>query len=71
MARSLDPVIVKVSLRPAPQNLRFDPPATLSEIKQSKKFEDWALVRQSRLSTMAVPEKFVEWMRKRYPAVRF
>jgi len=50
---------------------RLDPPATLSEIKQSKKFEDWALVRQSRLSTMAVPEKFVEWMRKRYPAVRF
>ena len=46
---------------------RLEPPATLAEIKQSKKFEDWALVRQGRLSTMAAPEKFVEWMRARYP----
>jgi predicted RNA-binding protein with PUA-like domain len=46
---------------------RLDPPTTLAEIKQSKKFEDWALVRQGRLSTMAAPDKFVEWMRKRYP----
>ena len=46
---------------------RLEPPTTLAEIKQSKKFEDWALVRQSRLSTMAAPEKFVEWMRRRYP----
>ena len=38
-------------------------PVTLSEIKSSKKFDDWALVRQGRLSTMAVPEKFVAWMR--------
>jgi predicted RNA-binding protein with PUA-like domain len=49
---------------------RIDPPATLSEIKQSKKFEDWALVRQGRLSTMAAPDKFVDWMRKKYPAVK-
>ena len=46
---------------------RFDPVVTLSEIKQSKLFEDWALVRQGRLSTMAAPEKFVGWMRKKYP----
>jgi len=46
---------------------RLEPPTTLAEIKASKKFEDWALVRQGRLSTMAAPEKFVEWMRKRYP----
>jgi predicted RNA-binding protein with PUA-like domain len=46
---------------------RVDPPATLAEIKQSKLFDDWALVRQGRLSTMAAPEKFVEWMRKKYP----
>ena len=46
---------------------RLDPPTTLHEIKASKLFDDWALVRQGRLSTMAVPEKFVEWMRKRYP----
>ena len=46
---------------------RVDPPLTLAEIKQSKKFDDWALVRQGRLSTMAVPEKFVEWARERVP----
>ena len=46
---------------------RLEPPTSLAEIKQSKKFEDWALVRQGRLSTMAAPAKFVEWMRARYP----
>ena len=49
---------------------RLDPPATLAEIKQSKLFADWALVRQGRLSTMAAPEPFVEWMRKRYPKAK-
>ena len=49
---------------------RLDPPVTLSEIKQSKQFEDWALVRQGRLSTMAAPEKFVEWMRKKFPKAK-
>jgi predicted RNA-binding protein with PUA-like domain len=47
---------------------RLDPPTTLAEIKQSKNFDDWALVRQGRLSTMPAPEKFVAWMRARYPA---
>jgi predicted RNA-binding protein with PUA-like domain len=46
---------------------RLDPPVTLTEIKKSGKFNDWALVRQGRLSTMAAPEKFVAWMRERYP----
>src|SRR5690349_8619406 len=46
---------------------RVDPPVFLQEIKESGKFDDWSLVRQSRLSTMPAPEKFVEWMRKRYP----
>jgi predicted RNA-binding protein with PUA-like domain len=46
---------------------RFDPPVTLREIKESKLFDDWALVRQSRLSTMAAPAAFVEWVRKRFP----
>jgi predicted RNA-binding protein with PUA-like domain len=46
---------------------RIDPPVTLGEIKQSELFDDWALVRQGRLSTMAAPEKFVQWMRKKYP----
>ena len=46
---------------------RLDPPVTLAEIKESKQFDDWALVRQGRLSTMAAPEKFVTWMRQRFP----
>ena len=46
---------------------KLEPPVTLAEVKQSKLFEEWALVRQSRLSTMAVPESFVKWTRKRYP----
>jgi len=49
---------------------RIEPPVTLAEIKQSKKFDDWALVRQGRLSTMAAPESFVEWMRKKYPKAK-
>jgi predicted RNA-binding protein with PUA-like domain len=46
---------------------RIDPPVTLAEIKQSGEFADWALVRQGRLSTMAAPQKFVQWMRRKYP----
>jgi predicted RNA-binding protein with PUA-like domain len=49
---------------------RLDPPTSLAEVKQSGKFDDWALVRQSRLSTMEAPAKFVEWMRARYPAAK-
>src|SRR5277367_4715053 len=49
---------------------RLDPPTSLAEIKQSKLFDDWALVRQGRLSTMAAPEHFVQWMRKRYPKAK-
>lgn len=48
----------------------LDPPATLAEIKGSGRFADWALVRQSRLSTMQAPAEFVEWMRERYPAAK-
>jgi predicted RNA-binding protein with PUA-like domain len=47
----------------------LDPPTTLAEVKASRLFESWALVRQSRLSTMAVPEEFVSWIRKRYLGV--
>jgi len=46
---------------------RLDPPTTLAEVNQSGRFKDWALVRQGRLSTMAAPDEFVEWMRKRHP----
>jgi len=47
--------------------LTLDSPVTLAEIKQSKMFDDWALVRQGRLSTMLVPEKFVAWVREKFP----
>jgi predicted RNA-binding protein with PUA-like domain len=46
---------------------RLEPATPLAEIKRTKKFDDWALVRQGRLSTMAAPQKFVAWMRRRYP----
>jgi predicted RNA-binding protein with PUA-like domain len=49
---------------------RIDPPVTLAEIKQSKQFDDWALVRQGRLSTMHAPETFVNWMRKKNPKAK-
>lgn len=73
--------IVRSESRPDPKNPksavvdlefagRLDPPVTLAEIKQSRQFDDWALVRQGRLSTMAAPEKFVAWMRRRYPKAR-
>lgn len=39
-------------------------PVTLAAIKQSHEFDDWALVRQGRLSTMAVPDEFIDWLRK-------
>jgi predicted RNA-binding protein with PUA-like domain len=45
---------------------RLDPPTSLTDIKASHQFDDWALVRQGRLSTMAAPDSFVEWMRDRY-----
>lgn len=46
---------------------RLTPPTTLTQIKASGRFADWALVRQSRLSTMGAPSAFVDWMRQRYP----
>ena len=49
---------------------RLDPPTPLADIKQSGLFQDWALVRQGRLSTMAAPQEFVDWMRARYPGVK-
>jgi predicted RNA-binding protein with PUA-like domain len=47
--------------------MQLDSPVTLAEVKQSKMFDDWALVRQGRLSTMVVPEEFVSWIRGKYP----
>jgi predicted RNA-binding protein with PUA-like domain len=49
----------------------LEPPTTLADVKQSGQFGDWALVRQGRLSTMEAPAEFVDWMRGRYPKVKF
>ena len=49
---------------------RLDQVVPLAEIKQSGKFNDLALVRQGRLSTMAVPEKLVAWIRERNPKAK-
>jgi len=48
---------------------RLNPPITLREIKESRLFDDWSLVRQGRLSTMAAPKAFVEWVRKKHPKI--
>lgn len=45
----------------------FEPPVSLKEIKAAGLFDDWALVRQGRLSTMAAPDAFADWMKARYP----
>ncbi len=44
---------------------RLATPITLHEIKETHQFDDWALIRQSRLSTMAVPDAFVAWLHAR------
>jgi len=44
---------------------RFNRPVSLHEIKESHLFDDWALVRQGRLSTMSVPESVVTWLKER------
>lgn len=44
---------------------KLEIPVSLKEIKESHQFDDWYLVRQGRLSTMPVPEKFVEWLKKK------
>jgi predicted RNA-binding protein with PUA-like domain len=35
---------------------------SLREIKATHLFDDWSLIRQSRLSTMSVPEAFIHWL---------
>jgi predicted RNA-binding protein with PUA-like domain len=41
-----------------------EPLVTLKQIKQTELFKNFALVKQSRLSTMLVPENFVTWFFK-------
>jgi predicted RNA-binding protein with PUA-like domain len=39
-------------------------PVTLQEVKESHLFDDWALVRQGRLSTMSAPDSFWAWLQE-------
>ncbi len=48
----------------------IDPPITLKQVKESGLFADFALVRQSRLSTMEVPEKFIDWLKPQVKGVK-
>lgn len=44
---------------------QFAQPITLREIKESHRFDDWSLVRQSRLSTMSVPDNVITWLKEK------
>jgi predicted RNA-binding protein with PUA-like domain len=59
-----DPKLAVVDLR---FRSLIDPPVTLKEIKESGDFADWALVKQSRLSTMTAPDQFVRWIKEKRP----
>jgi len=45
---------------------RVEPAVTLRQVKESGKFADFNLVRHSRLSTMDVPQTFIDWVRSEY-----
>lgn len=45
-------------------------PTTLKEVKAQPQFAEFLLVRNSRLSTMPVPDNFIDWLRGRYPKVK-
>src|SRR5579863_10668488 len=62
-----DPANPKLAVADFQFRGRIDPPVTLREIKESHLFDDWALVRQSRLSTMRAPDEFVTWMKSKRP----
>ena len=49
----------------------LDHPITLKEIKKSGLFDDWALVRQSRLSTMSAPDSFASFVRLANAKLKF
>ncbi len=42
-----------------------EPYITLSEVKQSKKFDAFALIKQGRLSIMEVPAPFITWLKQK------
>ena len=40
-------------------------PISLQQVKETRRFDHWSLIRQGRLSTMTVPEDVVIWLRDR------
>lgn len=66
-----DPKNAKLAVADLKFRCRVDPPLTLKEIKESGLFDDWSLVRQSRLSTMEAPEAFAKWLKKLRPGCNF
>jgi predicted RNA-binding protein with PUA-like domain len=44
---------------------KFEVVVSLEEIKGSHKFDDWALVRIGRLSTMEVPDSFIKYLKSK------
>ncbi|CAA9579274.1 MAG: hypothetical protein AVDCRST_MAG18-2926 [uncultured Thermomicrobiales bacterium] len=47
---------------------RVEPAVTLRQVKESGKFAEFNLVRHSRLSTMAAPQAFIDWLRSEHGA---
>lgn len=45
-------------------------PVTLKAVKESGLFDDFALVRQGRLSTMEAPASFAGWLKKQRPELK-
>jgi predicted RNA-binding protein with PUA-like domain len=59
-----DPVVDKSWVVDVAFVRRLTRQVTLREIKTSHLFDDWSLVRQSRLSTMSVPDAFIAWLKE-------
>jgi len=66
-----DPKDAKLAVVDVQYGGEFPEPTTLAQVKTSGLFPNFALVRQSRLSTMEVPEEFIDWLRARYPKTKF
>ena len=64
-----DPEHIKLTIVKLRYLAHIDPPVTLAEVKESNLFSQWPLVKQPRLSTMAAPDEFVNWMRERRPGL--
>jgi predicted RNA-binding protein with PUA-like domain len=45
---------------------RFEHAVTLQEIKETHLFDNWSLIRQSRLSITDVPDEVVAWLKEKH-----